>query len=241
MVVADDYHLEAGGPACRSALMVFFVLCAVSGVPLAWHKTLGGDVVSWVGFELLHHSRSLGISRRRAQWFINWTRAVAAAEHVLMSNFEEGLGRIMYVASALEFERPFLAPLYKFMNLHTRDSVRRVPSYVTFIFRYLAKQVEECRRSPCASVLRSDAQASGTRTGVGGWWPVVDEKGVPDPARSPWFSPQVTKEQLPWVYAKSCDLNTRVARSAPCSQVFLPGSELGTRHQSPDLAHLDRQ
>ena len=39
MVVADDFHLEAGGPAYRSALMVFFVLCAVSGVPLAWHKT----------------------------------------------------------------------------------------------------------------------------------------------------------------------------------------------------------
>ena len=80
MVVADDHHLEAGRPAYRSALMVFFVLCAVSGVPLAWHKTLGGDVVSWVGFELLHHSRS---------WFINWTREVAAAEHVLMSSFEK--------------------------------------------------------------------------------------------------------------------------------------------------------
>ena len=116
MVVADDCHLEAGGPAYRSALMVFFVLCAVSGVPLAWLKTSGGDVVSWVGFELLHHSRSLGISERRAQWFINWTREVAAAEHVLMSSFEEGLGRIMYVARALKFERPFLAPLCKFMT-----------------------------------------------------------------------------------------------------------------------------
>ena len=65
-------------------------------------------------------------------------------------------------------------------------------------------------RSPCASVLRSaetaprvDAQATETRTGVGGWWPVVDESGVPDPARSPWFSLEVTKEQWPWVYAKS--------------------------------------
>ena len=84
IVVADDYHSEAGGPAYRSALMVFFVLCAASGVPLACHKTSGGDVVSWVGFELLHHSRSLGISQRRAEWFLNWTREVAAAEHVLI-------------------------------------------------------------------------------------------------------------------------------------------------------------
>ena len=156
--------------------------------------------MSWVGFELLHHSRSLGISQRRAQWFINWTREVAAAEHVLMSSFEEFLGRIMHVSGALEFERPFLAPLYKFMN--PRDSVRRVPAYVAFLLRYLATQVEECRHS-AETAPRVDAQASETRTRVGGWWPVVDESGVPDPARSPWFSLEVTKEQWPWVYAKS--------------------------------------
>ena len=187
MLVADDYHLEAGGQSYRSALMVFFVLCAVSGVPLSWHKTAGGDEVTWVGFELLHRSHSLGISQRRAQWFTRWCREVAASGHVLMNNFEEGLGRIMYVAGALEFERPFLAPLYRYLNLHPRDSVRRVPAYVAFILRYLADQVEESRHSTCASELRPietaprvDAQASGGKTGVGGWWPVLDESGAGD-------------------------------------------------------------
>ena len=47
-----------------------------------------------------------------------------------MASFEEGLGRIMFVAGALEHERPFLGPLYKFLTMHPRDSVRRVPSYV---------------------------------------------------------------------------------------------------------------
>ena len=115
----------------------------------------------------------------------------------------------MHVAGALEFERPFLAPLYKFMNLHPCDSVRRVRASVSFILRYLALQVEEERHYACASKLRPaataprvDAQASDERTGVGGWSPALDENGVPDPARSPWFSLDVTKELWPWVCAK---------------------------------------
>ena len=43
VVVADDYHLEAGGQSYRFALLCFFVLCSVVGVPLSWHKTSGGD------------------------------------------------------------------------------------------------------------------------------------------------------------------------------------------------------
>ena len=52
MLVADDYFLECGGAACRRGLLTFFVLCAVFGVPLSWHKTSGGDVLVWVGIEL---------------------------------------------------------------------------------------------------------------------------------------------------------------------------------------------
>ena len=34
MVVADDFHLEAGGAHCRLALMVFFVLCSMGSPAL---------------------------------------------------------------------------------------------------------------------------------------------------------------------------------------------------------------
>ena len=70
MLVADDYPLECGGAAYRRGLSTFFVPCAVIGVPLSWHKTSGGDVLVWVGFELLLRSRSVGISARRAEWFV---------------------------------------------------------------------------------------------------------------------------------------------------------------------------
>ena len=55
----------------------------------------------------------LGITQRRADWLTKWSREVAAAPVVNMASFEEGLGRVMYVVSALEYERPFLAPLYR--------------------------------------------------------------------------------------------------------------------------------
>ena len=53
MLVTDDYLLECGGRYYRRGLVLFFVLCASLDVPLAWHKTAGGDTLIWVGFELL--------------------------------------------------------------------------------------------------------------------------------------------------------------------------------------------
>ena len=53
-----------------------------------------------------------------------------------LASFEEGLGRIMFVAGALEHERPFLGPLYRFISVHPKESIRRIPQYVKFILRY---------------------------------------------------------------------------------------------------------
>ena len=209
LLVADDFHLDAGGGGYREALLSVFILCALSGVPLSWSKTAGGDPVAWVGFEILHRRNSLGISARRAEWFVIWTRDMASRPVVNMDNFEEGLGRIMYVAGALEYERPFLAPLYKFLNVHPRGSTRKLPSHVAFILRHLSIQVERERHFSCATRMlptdtspRVDAQASESRTGIGGWLPVLNTRGVPDPWLSPWFSVEITPEVLPWVYEK---------------------------------------
>ena len=94
----------------------------------------------------------LGFTQRRADWLTKWSREVAAAAPVVnMASFEEGLGRVMYVVSALECERPFLAPLYRFMTdasswlvtqsaclcafhleLHCRRSIRNAPLSLRF-------------------------------------------------------------------------------------------------------------
>ena len=123
-------------------LIIFFVLCSTCGVPLSWSKTAGGDSLVWVCFEILLQPYSLGLSQRRAEWFVKWTTQVAPARTKHMAAFEEGLGRIMFVVGALEHERPFLGPLYKFMTMDPRNAVRRIPPYVGFILRYLAGQIQ---------------------------------------------------------------------------------------------------
>ena len=209
MLVADDYLLESGGPEYRIGLLFFFVLCAVVGVPLSWHKTCGGDTLVWVGFELPLRSRCVGISARRAEWFVRWAESVASSPTVHMGSFEEGLGRIMFVAGALEHERPFLAPLYKFLTMHPRDSIRRVPPYVSFILKYLSREISLKRHYDCGTKISSvdctprvDAQASDSRTGIGGWFPALDEDGRLSTWRSSWFSLEITREDFPWVFEK---------------------------------------
>ena len=96
--------LDASGPAYREAIISFCTLCSLVGAPLSWTKTAGGDTISWVGFEILNRTYKLGISERRCQWFVRWTREVAESDHVQMTNFEEGLDRVMHVVGALEYE-----------------------------------------------------------------------------------------------------------------------------------------
>ena len=172
--------------------------------------------MSWVGFELLHRSYNVGLSERRAQWFQRWTRETVESGCVHMSDFKEGLGRVMYVAGALEFERPFLSPLYRFLKLYPRNSVHHLPGYVVFVLRYLADQIQESRHYDCAAKLissdiapRVDAQASDGRTGVGGWCPVPDEAGKLDPSRSRWFSVEIDRLNFPWVFSRG-DRSSRV-------------------------------
>ena len=148
-------------------------LCYRRSSPFVEH---GGDIIAWVGFELIHKC----ISQRRAEWFTRWTNDIAQSEHVHMSTFEEGLGRVMYVVGALEYARVFLAPLKRFLCIDFRGSVRRVPAYVSFLLSYLSRSISLDRHYSCAvefrpssSSPRVDAQASDDRTGVGGWLPVL--------------------------------------------------------------------
>ena len=99
----------------------------------------------------------------------------------------------MFVVGALELERPFLGPLYRFMSLHTRSSVRKVPPYVRFFLRNLADRVSGSRHYNCAVSMEStmvaprvDAQASTERTGIGGWFPHRGQDGKIDIRGSRW-------------------------------------------------------
>ena len=95
VLVTDVFEIEAVGPTCRPALVIFFVVCAVCGVPLSRNK-------AWVGFELLHRSHQLGMSARVPEWVVRWSKEIAELKTVNKTTYEEGLGRTMHVAGAFE-------------------------------------------------------------------------------------------------------------------------------------------
>ena len=180
LLVGDDFHLDASGREYRTALLCFFVLCDICRIPLTWNKTAGGDTVAWV--ELLHASSELGISQRRAEGFIKWTTEIANSTYMNMSRYEEG--------------KPFLGPLCRFLSLHPRVSVRRVPPYVSFTLSHLSRQVAQCRHFPCTAP-NLDPQASAERTGRGGWLPALGIDGNPSLASSFWLSHEITRAEFP--------------------------------------------
>ena len=109
MLVADDYLLESG--VLATVLGFFYSSCSVLSLAYHYHDIRrvgeggGGDTLVWVGFEILLRSHSVGISSRRAEWFVRWAEKVASSTTIHMASFQEGLGRIMFVAGALEHER----------------------------------------------------------------------------------------------------------------------------------------
>ena len=168
---AGTYQLQTTSSSTPVSLSIaqrfpyFFVLCDTCCVPLSWSKTSGRDTVAWVGFELLHASSEL-------RYLPTACRLVRQMDCRRRSTSMEGLGRMMFVAGALEYEKPFMGPLYRFLSLHPSGSVRRVPDYVSFISKYLARQITHSRHVPCAVRMTSideapgvDAQASSGRTG----------------------------------------------------------------------------
>ena len=95
-------------------------------------------------FELLHRSFQLGISQRRAEWLTRWTREVSNSDFVNMTAFEQGLGGVMYVVSALEYERLFLAPLYS--SCASIPEVQSGESQVMFLLVVMSFPID-CSRS----------------------------------------------------------------------------------------------
>ena len=90
------------------------------GVPLAWAKIHGGTTLAWIGFAVDLNTLALGISESRAAWAVEWLERLARDGCADMDEFRAATGRLAFVAGALEYERPFLAPLFTFSSLVKR-------------------------------------------------------------------------------------------------------------------------
>jgi len=209
MVLADDFKLEITGGRFAEGLLSALWLLILLEVPISWEKVRGGTLFTWVGYELNLRSHTLGLARSRAQWLCDWMDRVCADKRVLMSDFVAALGRASFGFGALEYDRPFLGPLYAFAALHPPDAVRVVPTYVLLLLHYLAGRLRARRAFPCAvhkqwreEGPRLDAKAEGAVATVAGWLPTPGPEGAIDTKCSPWFMVELSPATAPWAYAK---------------------------------------
>ena len=58
----------------------------------------------------------LGLSAKRANWLENWLREMCSKGSVSGRNMAQGPGCLGFAALALEWEKPFLGPLYSWLT-----------------------------------------------------------------------------------------------------------------------------
>ncbi len=209
LLVADDFKFESTSDSPEHSLLYVLLLLVVIGFPLKWRKASGGREVEWVGYHLDLRTHSLGLSERRAAWAVGWCSTMAEAGAARVSDFRDGLGRLSFAVGALEHERPFLSPLFAFISRHPTGAIRRLPTFVRLLLKYLARRIEArrhypcaVRRSPIAHAPRVDARATGDQIGIGGWLPMDGADGKISTAASPWFSATLDRRSAPWAYTK---------------------------------------
>ena len=109
-------------------------------------------MLQWVGYELVLDEASLPLSASRAQWLEGWYSRLLRDRSVQLQEFQEGLGRAAVVCSALDYDRPFLAPLYAFAARHAPGSVKPLPLYVLITVEYLRRKIRQRRHCECGLV-----------------------------------------------------------------------------------------
>ena len=72
--------------------------------------------------ETEHSSCRLGLTKRRADWLVNWLREMVKAGSVTAQDISRGL--LAFAAIALDWEKLFLGPLYAWSVLY---KVSRAP------------------------------------------------------------------------------------------------------------------
>ena len=245
LLLADDFKVESTAPEPRREVVWFVLLLVVLGVPLSWPKTQGGKEISWIGFHLLLPEYKLGITQRRADWAVAWLRREATNGVSDVAGFRSAIGRLSFLAGALEYERPFLAPLFTFISVMPTSGIKSLPLYVRIILSHLADRIERRRHYPSAEprvclgdAFRVDAHAAGQEVGIGGWAPVRGADGKPSTWDSACFSVNITEADAPWAFERGAPYRAIASLEALATLVGVAAFSPSTPHNGDATATL---
>ena len=206
LLYADDLEVLGMGAKGRQGIPMCYLLLASVGFPFKWAKTRGGFRVEWLGLETEYVSYKLGLSKKRADWLVDWLRAKVKDGYVGAVEMAQGLGRLGFAATALDWERPFLGPLHAWSSAVAGEPGKlTLPTMLRVLMEWLAERLggRERLQQPESVVYHAqtlsfftDAKAEDGRAWVGGFLELVPG------CSGPWFSLEVKRDWAPWAFAK---------------------------------------
>jgi hypothetical protein len=148
-----------------------------------------------------------------------------------MEEMRSAVGRMGFAAEVLEYERPFLGPLYAWMSSVPEGAYLDLPAMVRLIFRWLSDRWTARRHLPCrllpvarGELFRADAKAEGELVVLGGW----ECSGGLTTQAARWWSLQLDRDSALWAYVPK-EPQRRIAAlellaSLLCLMLFVPVS-----------------
>ena len=205
LLFADDGWLTAVGEFFWRKLLFWLFVLEVMEVPLSYKKVRGGTRVQWIGYQLDVEKFEKGISESKVKWILGWITKKKLDGGATGRELKSALGRLSFVAGALQHIRPFLGPIFAWASAMALGTFARLPEAVRSILSLIEREVERKpmsvpRRVPEVSVeiFRVDAKAEKDLVVIGGW--EVPESGGTWEAK--WFSMNVTRKNAPWAFLK---------------------------------------
>ena len=206
LLYADDLESLGRTAMGRQGIPLSYLFLAALGFPFKWPKTRGGFRVEWLGMETNYPHHQLGLSKKRADWLVEWLEDKAVRGRVSAKEFSQGLGRLGFAAIALDWERPFLGPLHAWASaVQAKVGVLTIPTMLRVLCRWLAGRLAEGGRLQTPAPLVgeeaplsffTDAKAEAGRAWIGGFLELVPG------CQGPWFSLEVKENWAPWAFAK---------------------------------------
>ena len=145
------------------------------------------------------------LSESKVKWILGWIARKRLDGGATGRELKSALGRLSFVAGALQHIRPFLGPLFAWAAALALGTFSKFPEAVRSLLSLIEKEVERKpmsapRRIPelAMEIFRVDAKAEKDLVVIGGW--EVPEQGGTWEAR--WFSMQLTRRNAPWAFLK---------------------------------------
>ena len=162
---ADDLESLGCGAKGRQGIPLSYLYFASLGYPFKWAKSRGGFRVEWLGMETEYSSFRLGLSAKRALWRVSWLRQTVETGYITAKEMAQGLGRLGFAAMSLDWEKPFLGPLYAWSSaVQGCQGPLKVPTILRVLGSRIADRLEKGDR------LQRPVQAEEGQAWIGGFF-----------------------------------------------------------------------